>query len=122
MVEDAAVDGVGMSFVISICRATTLMAKIPKVPFKGTAGSAEERRIKSETTMADTDLKCNDSDLFEFWCEVSVDEADEFSRTDRVLKFSNGLGFDLTDTFAGDFEDSADFFECVSVPVADSVT
>jgi len=38
-----------------------------------------------------------------------------------VLEFSDGLGFDLSDSFAGDLEDSSDLFEGVGVAVADAV-
>ena len=51
-----------------------------------------------------------------------VEEAFELAGTDRVLKFPDGLGLDLADTFAGDFENPADFFERVRVAVADAVT
>ena len=43
--------------------------------------------------MANTNPECCTSELFDFWSEVSVDEADEFPGTDRVLEFADGLGF-----------------------------
>jgi hypothetical protein len=39
-----------------------------------------------------------------------------------VLKLSDGFCFDLSDAFAGNFEDSAYFFERVGVAVADAVS
>src|SRR6476660_7802963 len=45
----------------------------------------------------------------------------QLSRSNRVLELSDRLGFDLANALAGDFEDSADFFERVCVAVADAV-
>ncbi len=39
-----------------------------------------------------------------------------------MLEFADGLGLDLADALAGDFEDAADLFERVGVAVADAVT
>ena len=50
-----------------------------------------------------------------------VEEALEFASADGVLEFSYGLGLDLPDAFAGNLEDSADFFEGICVAVADAV-
>ena len=55
-----------------------------------------------------------------FFFKGTVDEALEFAGTDGVLEFADGLGFDLPDTLAGDFEDPADLFERVSVAVTDA--
>ena len=38
-----------------------------------------------------------------------------------MLQLANGLGFHLTNTFAGDLEDPADFLERVRVAVTDSI-
>ena len=51
-----------------------------------------------------------------------VQETLEFASADGVLEFSYGLGLDLSDAFACNFEDSADFFERICVAVADSVS
>ncbi len=51
-----------------------------------------------------------------------VQEAFEFSGADGVLELADGLGLDLADALAGDFEDAADLFERVGVAVADAVT
>ncbi len=53
--------------------------------------------------------------------DAAGEEAFEFSCSHGVLELSDGLGFDLSDAFAGDFEDSADFFEGVGIAVADAV-
>ena len=39
-----------------------------------------------------------------------VHETFELSGSDRVLELADGLGFDLADTLAGDFENSPDLF------------
>ena len=54
-------------------------------------------------------------------CGLVVHEAFELSRADWVLELTDGLGFDLADTLAGDFEDSPDLFQCVSIAVAYAV-
>ena len=39
-----------------------------------------------------------------------------------MLKFFDGLGFDLADAFAGDLEYSSDLFERVGVSITDTVS
>ncbi len=51
----------------------------------------------------------------------AVEEAFELAGADRVLELADGLGLDLADALAGDFEDLADLFERVGVAVADAV-
>ena len=50
-----------------------------------------------------------------------VHETFELSRADGVLELADGLGLDLPDTLAGDFEDPPDLFQCISVAVADYI-
>ena len=45
----------------------------------------------------------------------------QLPRSYRVLQFADGFGFHLPHAFAGDFEDSAYFFQRVGVAVADAV-
>ena len=50
-----------------------------------------------------------------------VQESFQFSGADGVLELADGLGLDLADALARDFEDAADLFERVGVAVADAV-
>jgi hypothetical protein len=45
-------------------------------------------------------------------------EAFELFRAGWMLEFSNGFGFDLPNPFAGDFKDTANFFQGIRIAVA----
>ena len=51
-----------------------------------------------------------------------IEESNEFLRSAGLLKLSDRLGFDLTDTLTGHFEDVANFFKCVAISIAESLT
>ena len=60
-------------------------------------------------------------DLFLF-ALLFIDEAGEPSATNWMLQLSNGLRFDLANTFSSDLEDPANLLEGVRVSIADAVS
>src|SRR5690606_10064365 len=59
------------------------------------------------------------SDKFSF---LRIQKASQLARAGRVFELTQGFGFDLTDTFAGDRELLSDFFQRVIRVHADTET
>ena len=61
------------------------------------------------------------------WAEQSaltcrtLQEALQLATADRMLQFTNRLGFDLPHPFSGNLEDPANFFQRVRIAIAQSV-